>query len=157
MVRMALEAAESLRTEGLNLAVVNARFVKPLDLKLLEKLAESSSLILTAEEGAIRGGFGQAVAEFLLTRQFAGRFRTLGVPDNFVTHGRRSELLREINLDSQGIAQTVMDEIEKLVADETELIPNSNRLARRLFLRRESEGPARKTGLGESETGTGSK
>ena len=69
MVRVALEAAEKLKTEGLNLAVVNARFVKPLDLNLLEKMAGSSNLILTAEEGSIRGGFGQAVAESLLTRQ----------------------------------------------------------------------------------------
>ena len=154
MVRTALEVAESLKSEGLNLAVVNARFVKPLDLKLLEKLAGSSSLILTAEEGAIRGGFGQAVAEYLLTRQFAGRFRALGIPDSFITHGSRSQLLRDVNLDSQGIAQAVMDEIEKLVADGAEVVSDSNRLSRRLSLRRDFKEPAHKTGFGDSDTGS---
>jgi len=154
MVRTALEVAESLKTEGLNLAVVNARFVKPLDLKLLEKLAGSSSLILTAEEGAIRGGFGQAVAEYLLTRQFAGRFRTLGIPDSFVTHGSRSQLLRDVNLDSQGITQTVMDEIEKLVADGIEVVSDRNRLSRRFSLRRDFKESAHKTGFGDSDTGS---
>ena len=119
MVRTALKAAEALKTEGLNLAVVNARFVKPLDQKLLDKLAASSSLILTAEEGSIRGGFGQAVAEYLLTGQFTGRFRAIGIPDDFVTHGTRAQLLREINLDAQGLTKSVMDEVEKLVADGT--------------------------------------
>jgi 1-deoxy-D-xylulose-5-phosphate synthase len=124
MVRTALEVAEALKTEGLKLAVVNARFVKPLDLKLLGKLAESSNLIITAEEGSIRGGFGQAVAEFLLTEQFGGRFRALGIPDRFVTHGLRDELMREINLDSKGVAQSVMDEVEKLVTDgTTKIVP----------------------------------
>ncbi len=153
MVRQALEAAKTLRTDGLNVAVVNARFVKPLDLQLLAKLSESSTLIMTAEEGALLGGFGQAVGAHLLTERFAGRFRAMGIPDRFVTHGRREQILREINLDSQGIAETALEEIGKLVDGSTDEIPESNRMAKRLALGHDAERPAHKTGLGDGDAG----
>ena len=107
MVQQALRAAEKLADQGIELAVVNARFVKPLDEQFLRQVMEKARVIVTAEEGAIRGGFGQAVAEYLLSHEFGGRFKALGVPDSFVTHGTRTELLREIGLDSESIAGVV--------------------------------------------------
>jgi 1-deoxy-D-xylulose-5-phosphate synthase len=107
MVQQAIKVAVDLKTKGINLAVVNARFVKPLDESMLALLFRNTRVIVTAEEGALRGGFGQAIGEYLLSHQYGGRFRALGLPDRFVTHGSRAELLREIGLDATGIAEAV--------------------------------------------------
>jgi 1-deoxy-D-xylulose-5-phosphate synthase len=109
MTAEALNAVELLKAQGINLAVVNARFVKPMDELFLKQVGHKASIIVTAEEGALRGGFGQAVADFLLTGRFEGEFKAMGVPDRFVTHGSRPELLQEIGLNADGIAKVVSD------------------------------------------------
>jgi len=75
-------------------SVVNARFVKPFDTSVLTQIAHDARAIVTIEEAQLRGGFGQAVAEYLLSSEYTGKFKALGIPDSFVTHGDRSELLR---------------------------------------------------------------
>ncbi len=112
MVTQAWEAAKLLFDRGISLSVVNARFVKPLDLEMLDKVKDRASFVLTAEENALRGGFGQAVADYLLANGYTGRFKALGIPDRFITHGNRDLLLREIGLDPSGIAVS----IEELVS-----------------------------------------
>jgi len=110
MVPEALEAKRLLADRGLFATVVNARFVSPMDISSLEKARQSARVIITVEEGSVRGGFGQAVAGYLLSHGFTGRFRAMGIPERFVTHGERSQLLREIELDAEGIAQAVIRE-----------------------------------------------
>lgn len=112
MVAHAQQAAEILSAKGIDLSIVNARFVKPLDLEMLSKIKETASFILTIEENALRGGFGQAVADYLLADGYTGKFKALGIPDRFITHGSRALLLKEIGLDPGGIAAS----IERLVA-----------------------------------------
>jgi 1-deoxy-D-xylulose-5-phosphate synthase len=112
MVTNAQQAAEILSSKGITLSIVNARFVKPLDLEMLSKVKETTSFIVTVEENALRGGFGQAVADYLLTNGYTGRFKALGIPDRFITHGSRDLLLKEIGLDPVGMAVS----IEELVA-----------------------------------------
>ncbi len=112
MVTNAQQAAEILSSKGITLSIVNARFVKPLDLETLSKVKETTSFVLTVEENALRGGFGQAVADYLLTNGYTGKFKALGIPDRFITHGSRDLLLKEIGLDPGGIAVS----IEELVA-----------------------------------------
>lgn len=107
MVHAALSAAELLAQWGLEVAVVNARFVKPLDEELLCELAARCGRLVTIEENAVAGGFGSAVEEMLQRHGLTVPVLTLGVPDRFIEHGRREQLLAEIGLAPDGIAGAV--------------------------------------------------
>ncbi|MGA2033486.1 MAG: 1-deoxy-D-xylulose-5-phosphate synthase [Thermoguttaceae bacterium] len=101
-----LEAASLLAAEGLELGVINARFVKPLDLDTLLPAMADAPLLVTVEEGALMGGFGGAVLEAAADAHLPlGAVRRLGIPDRFIQHGSRAELLADLGLDCQGIAQ----------------------------------------------------
>ena len=102
-----VEAAEQLALDGISARVVNMRFVKPLDADLLLHLGEERTKIVTVEENTVEGGFGSAVLEFYEKRGVPPPpVRRLGIPDRFIEHGTREVLLREIGLDSQGIARS---------------------------------------------------
>jgi 1-deoxy-D-xylulose-5-phosphate synthase len=103
-----VQAAEKLRAEGLDVGVVNARFVKPLDRTTLLRAVEEVPIVVTVEEGTLEGGFGSALLEAanaagLDTRHVVRR----GLPDRFVEHGERGELLAELGLDVRGICDAV--------------------------------------------------
>lgn len=106
LLKSCVDAAEQLRHEGYDVGVVNARFAKPLDREVLERAARDNLFVVTVEEGALMGGFGSAVLE---TANEAGidlpRVRRLGIPDVFVEHGDRDELLADHSLDTVGIAR----------------------------------------------------
>jgi 1-deoxy-D-xylulose-5-phosphate synthase len=104
-VAPAQEAAASLAAEGIEAAVVNVRFVKPLDRDLLLDLARRVGKIVTIEENVLAGGFGSGVLELLAEAGLgATPVRRLGIPDEFITHGARSLLLTHYGLDAAGIA-----------------------------------------------------
>ncbi len=104
MLETALQAAELLAKEGLDVAVINPRFAKPLDDHLLEKIFSECRFVVTVEEGALMGGFGSAVLELASDRGWDTRnVRRLGIPDRFVEHGEREELLAELGLSAEGI------------------------------------------------------
>jgi 1-deoxy-D-xylulose-5-phosphate synthase len=99
-----LAAASRLALEGIDVSVVNARFVKPLDPTILE-LIEASPWTITIEENALPTGFGSAVLEAVNdARLVSGPILRMGLPDRFVEHGERGELLGELGLDVDGIA-----------------------------------------------------
>ncbi|MCC6124936.1 MAG: 1-deoxy-D-xylulose-5-phosphate synthase [Pirellulales bacterium] len=100
------EAAERLAQEGIEIGVINARFVKPLDASTLLRAMKDSPFTVIVEEGALMGGFGSAVLESAGDAGIdASRVRRLGVPDRFVEHGGRKELLADLGLDAAGIAK----------------------------------------------------
>ncbi len=100
-----VRAAALLREAGLEVTVVNARFVKPLDGELLLERIEAAPWTVTIEENALPTGFGSAVLELVSDAGLtAGPIRRLGLPDRFVEHGDRAELLAELGLDAAGIA-----------------------------------------------------
>lgn len=102
----ALAAAAELRGEGLDLSVINARFVKPLDPTILERI-EAAPWTVTLEENVLQTGFGSAVLEAVNDAGLqAGMIVRLGLPDRFVEHGERAELLADLGLDAAGIAAT---------------------------------------------------
>ena len=102
----ALAAAAELRGEGLDLTVINARFVKPLDPTILERI-EAAPWTVTLEENVLQTGFGSAVLEAVNDAGLqAGMIVRLGLPDRFVEHGERAELLADLGLDAAGIAAT---------------------------------------------------
>ncbi|MBT7042163.1 MAG: 1-deoxy-D-xylulose-5-phosphate synthase, partial [Candidatus Marinimicrobia bacterium] len=94
---------------GLSFEVVNCRFIKPMDTAYLDTLKKKFSTIITLEEGTITGGFGDGVASYLLENGFNGKMKKLGLPDSFVEHGSRDELLSLIGLDVEGVANSIGD------------------------------------------------
>ena len=108
MVNPALEAANLLASEGIDLSVVNARFIKPLDRELTLSLAGGTGDLFTVEDGALMGGFGSAVLELLEEEGVEGvRVTRFGYPDRFVEQGEQPELKRMYGLDVEGIASGI--------------------------------------------------
>ncbi len=106
MVGPSLEAARILQSEGIDACVINSRFVKPLDKELFKGLSAKFKYIITVEEGILDGGFGSAVLE-LLNRPLL----RLGLPCEFVVHGKRDLLLEKYGLDAKGIAEAILKHI----------------------------------------------
>jgi 1-deoxy-D-xylulose-5-phosphate synthase len=115
MVHPALTAAEELETEGINCQVVDMRFIKPLDEELLSRIWQDHSLVLTVEENALAGGFGSAVLEWAAEQEdeHGPRVVGLGIPDRFVQHGTRAELLAALGLDAAGIVRRIRRALEQ--------------------------------------------
>jgi 1-deoxy-D-xylulose-5-phosphate synthase len=84
-------------------------FVKPLDEKLLHSIMMKYPIILTVEDGAIKGGFGSAISEFVIENNYKNDIISLGIPDKFIEHGSIDELYELIELDSKGIAKRIED------------------------------------------------
>ena len=100
-------AAEKLSEEGVELAVINARFVKPLDTRTILRAVREQPFVLTVEEGCLIGGFGSAVLEAANAAGLeTSHIRRLGFPDQFIEHADRSELLADLGLTSEAIADT---------------------------------------------------
>jgi 1-deoxy-D-xylulose-5-phosphate synthase len=108
-VHPALEAACALAGDGLSVAVLNARFAKPLDTKRIASLAARCGALLTVEEHSALGGFGSAVLEALADAGVAARVRRLAIPDRPIEHGDPGALRRQLGLDSAGIARAVRE------------------------------------------------
>jgi 1-deoxy-D-xylulose-5-phosphate synthase len=107
MVEPAMQAAQALALEGVELAVMNVRFVKPLDRELILSLAATGHLF-TVEENVLQGGFGTAVLELLEDEGVTGVSVTrLGFPDSFIEQGEQGELKAAYGLDAAGIAQSI--------------------------------------------------
>lgn len=107
-ISMALEAAEKLAKDNISVKVVNARFIKPMDEKMLHDLLESSIPILTIEEAVLQGGFGSAVLEFAHDHGYhQAVINRMGIPDRFIEHGSVKELLNEIGLTTAHIIDRV--------------------------------------------------
>jgi 1-deoxy-D-xylulose-5-phosphate synthase len=112
MVAPSLAAAEVLSDEGIAAAVMDARFVKPLDTDLILDLARTCGRVVTVEENATTGGFGSAVIETLGREGLVVPVLPLGLPDRFVEHGKRSDLLAEVGLEPVAIARAVARFVE---------------------------------------------
>ncbi|HEX5132904.1 MAG TPA: 1-deoxy-D-xylulose-5-phosphate synthase [Candidatus Krumholzibacteria bacterium] len=110
MVLPCVSAAEMLRKRGIDAGVVNARFVKPLDTALLDQIAATDALVITVEDNVLSGGFGSAVNEYWVERQYdSTNLRNLGLPDRFIEHGERDDLLAGLGLSAEGIASYAAD------------------------------------------------
>jgi 1-deoxy-D-xylulose-5-phosphate synthase len=114
-----VKAAQKLRSESINAGVINARFVKPLDRATILRAIEEASLVVTVEEGTLEGGFGSAVLEAANSASLDTRhIIRLGLPDQFIEHGERGELLAELGLDAAGICGRVRRALGKERAEQ---------------------------------------
>jgi 1-deoxy-D-xylulose-5-phosphate synthase len=111
----ALNAIRQLKTEGVQPALYDMRFVKPLDEKLLHEIFRKFSRILTVEDGTIKGGFGSAIVEFMAEHQYNAMVRMLGIPDRIVEHGSLKELHQECGYDANAIVLAVREMLKDKV------------------------------------------
>jgi 1-deoxy-D-xylulose-5-phosphate synthase len=103
-VYSAIEAAEELKKEGIHAAVINPRFIKPLDAKLIEKWARHTGNIVTIEDNSKLSGFGSSVLELLSSKGiYDVRTQILGHPDNFVEHGPQKTLWKNSGINTSAI------------------------------------------------------
>jgi len=110
MVHPCILAAELLSARGIEAAVVNARFVKPLDTAVLERFAAQDSVVVTVEDNAVAGGFGSGVNEYLIEHGFdSSAVKNLGLPDKFIEHGERGDLLADLGLGPDAIADSAAE------------------------------------------------
>jgi len=110
----AFRAAQDLAPLGINAAVVNARFVKPLDKELFRSLLTRVPRVITVEDHVIAGGFGSALIEFLADDGIIGvEVKRLGVPDRFIPHGTQDELRKLCGFDKDAIAQTALQMVRR--------------------------------------------
>ena len=110
-VQKGLEAADILAEHGLHVTVADARFAKPIDVRLAAELAAEHELLVTVEEGVLHGGFGSAVWEALNEGGHDGdgtaRLLRIGLPDRYVTHGKPALLHAEVGYTGKAIAQRI--------------------------------------------------
>ncbi len=107
MVYPALAAAEQLAQEGIDLTVVNLRFVKPLDIGLITDLIHPATRLITLEENILQGGMGTAVLELLEQQNIQRPVLRLGYPDHYIEQGEQHELRARYGLDTEGIINSV--------------------------------------------------
>ncbi len=109
-----IRAAERLDASGIHAAVINARFLKPLDGDLIGEWVRKIGKILTVEENVLQGGFGSAVLELLQEKGLSSvHVKRLGIPDLFVEHGPPSLLRAKYGIDEAGIYRAVKEMVEK--------------------------------------------
>lgn len=107
MVDYAVKAATKLKEQNISCEVINMRFAKPLDLDMLDTVASRFQKIVTLEENNLPGGFGSAVAEYYIIKNYKNDLQFIGIPDKFVDHGTQEELHKLLGIDPDGIVETV--------------------------------------------------
>ena len=107
MVYTALVVAKKLNLIGLSLEVVNCRFIKPMDTSYLKSAVSKFSNMITLEESNTTGGFGDGVSSWLLENDFKGNLKRIGLPDSFVQHGSRDEILKSVGLDDENLFESI--------------------------------------------------
>lgn len=120
-----ITAAKELTSLGIPTEVVNARFIKPLDLKALLKDVSRCHLIATVEEGAVLGGLGSAVLESLSAQSIQHPVLNLGIPDQFIEHGSLPKLYSQCDIDTKSIVTKIIARLEKLEIPKLKVSPES--------------------------------
>ena len=116
MVPMAQEVARKLEGEGVSAAVINARFVKPLDTEMLQFYARSVDVVLTVEDHVLKGGFGSAVLEELSNLGLATPVVRIGWPDQFIEHGKVDALRAKYGLTADAAVEKLRSVLARIAA-----------------------------------------
>lgn len=113
MVQHAYEAHNILEAEGIGFELVNCRFIKPIDEKLLIEISKKYGKILVVEDNYVHGGFGESVLEVLNRNGYKGHTELMGFPDEFVKHGSPAIIYKKYGLDRYGIADKIASIIKE--------------------------------------------
>ncbi len=110
MVEMAMQTAQQMSQQGMEIAVINPRFIKPLDVELFERVFSQCKFVITLEEAALMGGFGSALLEAACDHGWdTTRMRRVGIPDRYIQHGERDELLADLGLSTSRLAEACVE------------------------------------------------
>ena len=107
MVDTAFNVRERLKEQGYNVTLVNARFVKPIDSAMLDKISTTHKLIVTLEENVSSGGFGRAVCQYINDKELHNYVLDISLPDDYIEHGSVDILLRETGIDEDTIVKRI--------------------------------------------------
>ena len=111
----AAEAADEIKAEtGWNPAIYNIRYIKPIDVAILDKIAELYEVVVTVEDGSVLGGLHGAVAEHLSEKERPVRVIPVGIPDTYLSQGTQKELREECRLSKDGIKGAILEEWKKI-------------------------------------------
>ncbi len=114
----ALDAIELLAADGVDAALYDMRFVKPLDHQLLTEVFENFERVITVEDGCIMGGMGSAVLEWMVDQGYSSKVTRLGIPDEFIEHGTQDELYAECNYDAEAIRKSALELMGEKILNE---------------------------------------
>ena len=114
MVSTAKNLREKLKSKGFNVSVANARFFKPIDFELVDKLCENHKLIVTMEEGVINGSMGEKIKAYVKDKNHDTDVLNIALPDGYVEHGDVSLLRKKLEIDSDSVLKKVLDRYEKI-------------------------------------------
>jgi 1-deoxy-D-xylulose-5-phosphate synthase len=104
----AVEAVEEAKKKGIQPALFDMRFVKPLDETLLHHIFANFKTLITVEDSAVQGGFGSAIVEFMVDHQYSSKIIRLGIPDQIIEHGEQKELYEQCGIDSKSILTKIL-------------------------------------------------
>ena len=110
MFETAVKVRERLKETGYGCSLVNARFVKPIDEKAIEALAEEHKLLVTIEENVLSGGYGEKVLEYVRRKKLDVKVMCIALPDDYIEHGSVDVLRKEVMLDPKSIATRIITE-----------------------------------------------
>ncbi|MBZ4662397.1 MAG: dxs [Caloramator sp.] len=112
MVQHSMMAAQRLKGSGIDVELINCRFIKPLDKTMLNNIIEKTNYIFTVEDNVLYGGFGSAINEYLVGKNFKGKIVNIAFPDEFIPHGSVDILYKKYGLDPEGIYNTIIKNID---------------------------------------------
>jgi 1-deoxy-D-xylulose-5-phosphate synthase len=113
LVQEAAECVKILARRGVYASLLNARFAKPLDEALINRSIVGKRFVVTLEEHALAGGFGSAVVDLLAEFGYKGKIVRIGVPDRFIEHGSRTELIERLGLAPSAMAERILDSLHE--------------------------------------------
>jgi len=106
MVNMIIEGEGELKDSiGCSITFINCRFIKPLDIEKLKSILDNNNNVVTIEEGSSIGGFGSMVENYFINSSI--KVLSMGIPDNYIEHGSRDELLNDIDLNIKGVVKSI--------------------------------------------------
>lgn len=108
MIERVLDVANLLKQNGVNTTIINMRFVKPLDENMLQSLSNNHTLLCTFEDAAVIGGLGSTVSMWLHKNNLTNKLLTFGIPDEFIPHGKTSQLFDYCGLSADDISRQIV-------------------------------------------------
>ena len=112
MVEYGVKVSEILEKDNIDITLINGRFIKPLDKKMISKVARKHKLIITLEDNIKIGGFGSNINDVLIKNNFSGEVINIGIPDKFVEHGNVEKLFIENGMDEVSIAKLIKEKVK---------------------------------------------